>query len=92
MILQLAGCAANKPVISPNTHSQAVGTAQAKTDVAECDCQAKNAGASTVSGKTSETAKRTVRGGGVGAATGAVGGAIAGHAGRGIWRDRVSDP
>lgn len=82
-LLQLSGCAANKPVIYPNTHSQAVGTAQAESDVAECGRLAKSAGASSVSGKASETAKRTVQSGGVGAATGAVGGAIAGRPARG---------
>ncbi len=81
--LHLVGCAANKPVIYPNTHSQAVGAAQAEADIAECGRLAKNAGASTVSSKANQTAKRTVRGAGVGAASGAVGGAIAGHAGRG---------
>lgn len=81
--LQLVGCATNKPIIYPNTHSQAVGTAQADIDIAECRRLANAAGASSIDGKVADTAKRTVRGGGVGAATGAVGGAIAGRAGHG---------
>ena len=81
--LLLAACASNKPVLYPNAHSQAVGTAQAEADIAQCKRLAEAAGANPTAGRANDTATRTVRGGGVGAATGAVGGAIAGNAGHG---------
>ena len=34
LVLAAAGCAANKPVIYPNTHSQSVGTGQIEADIA----------------------------------------------------------
>ncbi len=80
--LLLCACASHKPVLYPNAHSQAVGAARAEADVAECKRLAETAGASP-SGAVDDAAGKTVRGGGVGAATGAVGGAIAGNAGRG---------
>jgi hypothetical protein len=70
-------------VIYPNAHSQAVGRAQAETDVAECKRLAEVAGANPTAGRANDAATRTVRGGGIGAASGAVGGAIAGNAGHG---------
>lgn len=83
VLLFIAGCASNKPVIYPNAHSQTVGAAQAEVDVSECRAQAEAAGADPYAGTTDDAARNTVRGGGMGAATGAVGGAIGGNPGRG---------
>jgi hypothetical protein len=82
-MLALCGCASSQPIIYPNVHSQAVGSAQAQQDIGECKALAESAGASSSNSKANTMARKTVKGGGVGAATGAVGGAIAGNAGRG---------
>ena len=66
-----AGCAANKPVIYPNTHSQSVGTGQVEADIAACKQLAESAGASPYGGNASDSARAAVHGGAVGAATGA---------------------
>ena len=83
LFLLAAGCAANKPVIYPNSHSQSVGTGQVEGDIAECKQLAESAGASPYGGDASDAARAAVHGGAVGAATGAVGGAIGGSATRG---------
>jgi hypothetical protein len=82
-VVLLCACASNKPVVYPNTHSQAVGIAQTDIDIADCKALAESAGASSSNAKATNMAKQTARSGGIGAATGAVGGAIAGRAGRG---------
>ena len=78
-----AGCAASKPIIYPNAHSQAVGTSQVESDVGECKRMAESAGATPYGGQASDMARAAVRGGAIGGATGAVGGAIGGSAKRG---------
>lgn len=89
-LLLLGACASNKPVVYPNTHSQSVGQAQLDIDIAQCQQLAVDAGASPSGGKGADVAKKTVRGGGVGAATGAVGGALGGNPGRGALYGSVS--
>lgn len=81
--LLAAGCAANKPVIYPNTHSKSVGSGQVEADIAACKHLAKSAGATPYGGHASGAARHAVRGGAIGAATGAVGGAIGGNAPQG---------
>ena len=83
VIMMLAACANQKPVIYPNAHSQAVGRAQLDADIADCQRLAESAGANRSTNSASRAARHTARGAGVGAASGAVGGAIAGNAGRG---------
>ena len=81
--LLAAGCAGNKPVIYPNTHSQSVGSGQVEADIAACKHLAESAGATPYGGKASDAARHAVRGGAIGGATGAVGGAIGGNAPQG---------
>ena len=76
----LSGCSAPRPVLYPNSHLATVGEAQAATDIAQCK-QLADQYVSSSKGK--EVAGSTVVGAGVGAATGAVGGAVLGHPGLG---------
>lgn len=76
----LSGCSAPRPVLYPNSHLATVGEAQAATDIAQCK-QLADQYVSSNKGK--EVAGSTVVGAGVGAATGAVGGAVLGHPGLG---------
>jgi hypothetical protein len=82
-LLVLAGCAAPKPVLYPNSHFQSVGAATAERDITECRKLAETAGARPRAGEAAEVAGTTAVGAGVGAASGAVGGAIVGSAGTG---------
>jgi outer membrane lipoprotein SlyB len=76
----LSGCSAPRPVLYPNSHLATVGEAQADTDIAQCK---ELADQSVSSNKGKEVAGNTAVGAGVGAATGAVGGAVLGHPGLG---------
>ena len=82
-LLGLIGCSSHKPVLYPNAHLQSVGEETSKQDVAGCREIAKEAGASSGSGKTGAVAGHTAIGAGTGAASGAVGGAIVGSPGTG---------
>lgn len=83
IVCLVAGCAAPKPILYPNTHYQSVGADAAEHDIEECKDLAKGAGATPSRGKTGQVAGSTGAGGAVGAAAGAVGGAVVGHPGRG---------
>jgi len=76
-----SACASHKPIVYPNAHSKAVATAQIERDIVGCKALVESAGASSSNSKATNLAKQTARSGGVGAATGAVGGPIAGRAG-----------
>ncbi|MEM7469473.1 MAG: glycine zipper family protein [Pseudomonadota bacterium] len=82
-IVLLTACASSSPVIYQSKQSASVGEAQIKADIEACRAEAASQGLNPNSGPGEDVAKRTVRGGGVGAATGAVTGAIAGNAGHG---------
>ena len=83
IILLVAGCAAPRPILYPNAHSQQVGKEVADRDIDECREMAKDAGATANQGKSGQVAGSTTAGGAVGSAAGAVGGAVVGHPGRG---------
>jgi outer membrane lipoprotein SlyB len=74
-------CAAQRPILYPNAHLQAVGIAAAQQDIADCLQRAAAAGyESKVAGK---VAGSTAVGGATGAAVGATVGAVTGRAGPG---------
>jgi Glycine-zipper domain len=81
--LSLSACAGPRPILYPNAHFQQVGESQAKQDIEACSEMAKAAGATPSQGKTGQVAGSTAVGGGIGAAAGAVGGAIIGRPGVG---------
>jgi outer membrane lipoprotein SlyB len=82
--LALGACASSpEPVLYPNERLQAVGSAQAEQDIAECRALAEGAGASEGTSDARRAAGGTVAGGAVGGASGAVGGAILGSPGTG---------
>ncbi len=83
ILLLVAGCAAPKPILYPNAHSQQVGKEVADRDIDECREMAKDAGATASQGKSGQVAGSTRAGGAIGSAAGAVGGAVVGHPGRG---------
>ena len=83
IMLLAAGCAAPKPILYPNVHSQQVGKEMADWDIDECREMAKDAGATASQGKSVQVAGSTTAGGAIGSAAGAVGGAVVGHPGRG---------
>ena len=83
ILLLVAGCAAPKPILYPNAHSQQVGKEVADRDIDECREMAKDAGATASQGKSGQVAGSTTAGGAIGSAAGAVGGAVVGHTGRG---------
>jgi len=80
LVIFLAGCASQSPVLYPSPYLTRVGREQAEQDIAECrelaDQHVKSGSAGTVAGSTAV-------GGGAGAAIGAVGGAVAGSPGTG---------
>lgn len=82
-LLLLAACSSAHPVLYPNAHLQSVGKEAADQDIEDCKQLAESAGAEEGSGQTGRVATNTVVGGGIGAASGAVGGAIVGSAGTG---------
>jgi outer membrane lipoprotein SlyB len=74
-------CAAQRPILYPNAHLQAVGTAAAQQDIDDCLKQAAAGGyESRTEGK---IAGSTAVGGAAGAAVGAAAGAVIGRAGSG---------
>jgi outer membrane lipoprotein SlyB len=80
IIIFLAGCATQSPVLYPNEHLKNVGEARAQSDIVECSRLAEsyvkaNPGAKVVGG--------TIVGGAGGALVGGAVGAITGHIGRG---------
>jgi hypothetical protein len=81
--LLLSACAAPRPILYPNAHYPQVGEAGVELDIAECSEMAKDAGAKPSQGKAGQVAGRTVAGGAIGSAAGAVGGAVVGRPGRG---------
>lgn len=82
-LLGLTTCSSHKPILYPNAHLQSVDEETSKQDIAGCRAIAKEAGASTGSGKGGAMAGSTAVGAGAGAASGAVGGAIVGSLGVG---------
>ena len=83
MVLAMAGCATPRPILYPNAHFNAVGSAAADRDIASCMELATSAGADAAGSGAGQAAARTAGGAAVGAATGAVGGAVVGSAGAG---------
>jgi uncharacterized protein YcfJ len=80
VVLCLAGCAAQSPVLYPNEHLKGVGETKAQIDIEECSHLAEsyvrtNPGAKVVGG--------TIVGGAGGAIVGGAVGAVTGHIGRG---------
>lgn len=82
LVISVSACA-QKPILYPNAHYQAVGKEAAERDIEECGQMAKEAGATPNQGKGGQVAGNTAAGGAIGSASGAVGGAVVGHAGRG---------
>jgi len=76
----LGGCGAIRPVLYPNTHLQSIGKEKAEQNIDDCIQMANEYKAG--SDKAKEIAKDTTAAGVVGAATGAVIGAITGDMGR----------
>jgi outer membrane lipoprotein SlyB len=79
-LLVLVGCAANQPVLYPNSHLQTVGPYRADQDIEQCKAMASQY-VNSYPGR--EVARQTAWGAAGGAAIGAVGGAISGNAGQG---------
>lgn len=82
-LFAFTACSSHKPILYPNAHLQSVDEETSKRDIAGCREIAKEAGASTGSGKSGAVAGQTAVGAGSGAASGAVGGAIVGSPGMG---------
>lgn len=72
----LVACQAQRPVLYPNDHLTAVGSARAQADIDDCIALAEQSGAG--AGRGAESAKNVATAGAVGAAAGAVFGAIMG--------------
>jgi outer membrane lipoprotein SlyB len=79
MVISSLACATPRPVLYPNEHLQAVGTAAAQQDIDDCLQRAKSYAAS----PEARIAGSTAMGGATGAALGAAIGAVAGGAGQG---------
>lgn len=79
--LLLTACAAKRPVLYPNTHLKEVGQLKADQEIDDCISLATTYQAG--GDRSKEIAKDTGKAGVVGAATGAVIGAITGDVGRG---------
>ena len=80
IIIFLAGCGYQRPVLYPNTHLKQVGETQAQTDIAEC---MKMAEAYVKSHPEAQVAGSTAVGGAAGAAVGGAMGAVTGNLGTG---------
>jgi outer membrane lipoprotein SlyB len=74
-------CAAQRPVLYPNEHLEAVGTATAQQDIDDCLQQAK--AGSLTSGARGQVAKSTAVGAATGAVVGTAVGAVTGRVGAG---------
>jgi hypothetical protein len=86
-IVLFAGCAAQRPVLYPTEGLAQVGAASER-DVNECQHLADASVRSTLP---TETMRETAIGGGIGAASGVVGGAIFGSPGTGaVWRATIA--
>ena len=83
MLLGLSACSSTKPILYPNTHFQSVGKEIAEQDIEACKQLAESSGAKEGNGRTDNVATSTAMVAGVGAASGAAGGAIYGSAGHG---------
>lgn len=81
MVMSILACAAKRPVLYPNAHLEAVGTAAAQQDIDDCLQQAAAGGYQ--SNSKAEIGGSTAVGAASGAAVGAAVGAVAGRAGRG---------
>jgi len=82
LALVLVGCGATKrPVLYPNHHLKALGTAQGERDIDDCMQMAETY---VKKNQESKVAEGAVKGGAVGAATGAAVGAVTGNFGRGL--------
>ena len=81
MVMSSLACAAKRPVLYPNAHLEAVGTAAAQQDIDDCLQQAAAGGYQ--ANPKAEIAGSTAVGAATGAAVGAAVGAVAGVAGRG---------
>lgn len=81
VVIILGACGVKRPVLYPNEHLKQVGQSQANQDIDDCIRLANDYQAG--SSKTKEIAKDTGKAGIVGAATGAVIGALTGNLGRG---------
>ncbi len=79
IVISSLACATPRPVLYPNEHLKAVGTAAAQRDIDDCLQRAKNYAAN----PEARIAGSTAVGGATGAAIGAAMGAAAGEAGRG---------
>ena len=80
MVLFLAGCGYQRPVLYPNAHLKQVGESQAQTEITECMNLAE---AYVKSHPEAKVAGSTAAGAGAGAAMGGVMGSITGHLGTG---------
>lgn len=83
MVLALAACASQRPVLYPNAKLKQVGEAAARRDVDDCIRQAEDFGAR------HGGSERAARQGGSGAVIGGVTGAVAGAVGRGNVGERA---
>lgn len=81
MALSGSACAAQRPLLYPNSHLYAVGQAAAQNDIDECMQLARDYGADTNRG--GRVAQSTAGGAAVGGAAGAAAGAVWGRPGRG---------
>jgi outer membrane lipoprotein SlyB len=86
----LLGCATARPILYANPKYNEVGRDGAHRDIADCEQQAKNAGATPDQGRAARTATGVGIGAGAGAAAGAVGGAIWGSPGIGAGAGAAS--
>ena len=80
IVLALAGCATQRPVLYPNTKLKQVGNEAAQRDIDQCIQLAKDSGVSHDGGE--KVARRGVGGAIVGGAVGAGVGAVRGDIGR----------
>jgi len=81
LALGLAACAAKRPVLYPNAHTQQVGDEQARQEVDECLAFAKSQGHG--ANPAGRAGAHATEGAAAGAATGAAAGAVLGNAARG---------
>ncbi|KPK88514.1 MAG: cell envelope biogenesis protein OmpA [Deltaproteobacteria bacterium SM23_61] len=80
IVIFLAGCGYQRPVLYPNAQLKQVGEAQAQTDIAECMEMAE---AYVKSNPEAKVVGSTAAGAGAGAAVGGAMGAVTGNLGRG---------
>jgi hypothetical protein len=81
MLLALAACATQRPVLYPNAKYKQVGAEAARRDVDDCIRFAEESGVSHSSGE--KVARRGAEGAAVGGAAGAAVGAVRGNVGQG---------